>query len=199
MGFQQLACNWQMHLQLLLPLLSFDRPAPADVWPRRANGGPGGAPLDRSSSRLLREGRDAIEGRTTWTDGGPTLCSRGAEKAGRSPGVHEADTLTLGRAKREVDPHSPSSPLTPMLWGEQALGSAGRGRAAASWGMRATRAPGTRRRGRPRSGRPQAPLKVTVEESFTEAYVGVTALCVNNVPIRRRTRFPVPCQATFAL
>ncbi len=29
---------------------------------------------------------DAIEGRTTWTGGGPALCSRGAEKAGRSNG-----------------------------------------------------------------------------------------------------------------
>src|SRR6266487_6862465 len=55
---------------LLLSLLSFDRPAPADVWPCRTEEGPGGAP----GSLLLRipgEARDAIEGRTTWTDGGP--------------------------------------------------------------------------------------------------------------------------------
>jgi hypothetical protein len=76
----------------VLPCFPFDRPAPADVWPRRNDGGPGGAPRDRCSFGLLLVAGNAIAGRTTWTDGGPTLCSRGAEKAGRSMIVREADT-----------------------------------------------------------------------------------------------------------
>ena len=43
--------------RLLLALLSFDRPAPADVWPRRAEGGPGAAPRDRCSFGTAARGR----------------------------------------------------------------------------------------------------------------------------------------------
>ena len=81
-----------MLVHLLLALLSFDRPAPADF----GRAGPKEVQVERPAiapaSTLLYEAGNAIAGRTTWTDGGPALCSRGAEKAGRSRIVREADT-----------------------------------------------------------------------------------------------------------
>jgi hypothetical protein len=49
-------------------------------------------PAIAAPTTLLHEAGNAIAGRTTWTDGGPALCSRGAEKAGRSRIVRDADT-----------------------------------------------------------------------------------------------------------
>jgi hypothetical protein len=126
----------------------FRPPAPADVWPRRADGGPGGAPRDRCSSaiaappRLLHGAGNAIAGRTTWTDGGPTLGSRGAEKAGRSRIVREADTAHVrARAARIRSTTLLPFPSSPCSLGRAGAWWARRGRAAASGGMRATRAP----------------------------------------------------------
>jgi hypothetical protein len=78
--------------------------------------------------------------------------------------------------EHQAHPTTPPSPLSTMpLEGRRVVGTAGR--AAAGGELRATRAPRSRRRGRPRSGRPQAPLEF-VEEVLTSksSIVGLLSL-----------------------
>jgi hypothetical protein len=119
-----------------LPLPMFGRVGPTEVQAE--------LPAIAAPPRPLHEARNAIAGRTTWMDGGPALCSRVAEKAGRSASSAKRTPLSLGRAKRVVHP-PPLSSLHHACWEGQARGRARRGRAAASWGLRATPVPGGRR------------------------------------------------------
>ena len=143
----------------MLALLSFDRPAPADGWPRQAEGGPGGAPRDRRTIGTAARGR-RTRSRMNDLDGRRPGVMLLRSREGRAVKWSSAKRtlLVLVRARREVDPPLPttlpssSCPLGAGAWwhgGAVLRRAVGCGRPVR---------PSPRRRGRPRSGRPQAPL-----------------------------------------
>jgi hypothetical protein len=120
--------------------------------------------LDRCSFGLLRTARNAIEERTPGRTPARRYTPAERRRQGGQTIVREADTALRSCARSANSVHSP----TPLLHTAGRQARTGHGGAVLRRAGECGRPvrPGTRRRGRPRSGRPQAPLE-SVEKFLT--------------------------------
>jgi hypothetical protein len=147
---------WVCPTRLLLALLSFDRPAPAEVWPRRTRRRPRwSAPrsllLLDCYRRLATRSRDERPGRTAGRRYAPAERRR---QGGQGLSAERTPHARAREARGSCTTPPPFSSSPCWCWEGQAPGGARRGRATARRGMRATRVPGGRRRGRAACGPP---------------------------------------------
>jgi hypothetical protein len=122
---------------------------------------------DAAQGRQCDRGTNDLDGRRA-----DAMLPRSGEGRAVNRSSCEADTAhARARSARPIH-HSPPLFTMPML-GRAGAWWARRGRAAAGGGCGLPVRPGPRRRGRPRSGRPQAPLEIV--EKFLTSIAGTLA------------------------